>query len=30
MSDLNLHKALATIDVNADWVGLREVKETTT
>ena len=30
MSDLNLYKALATIDVNADWVGLREVKETTT
>ena len=30
MSDLNLHKALATIDVNADWVGLREVKEITT
>ena len=30
MSELNLHKALATIDINADWVGLREVKEATT
>ena len=30
MSKLNLHKALAAIDINADWVGLREVKETTT
>ena len=30
MSELNLHKALAAIDINADWVGLREVKETTT
>ena len=30
MSELNLHKALAAIDINADWVGLREVRETTT
>ena len=30
MPELNLHKALAAIDINADWVGLREVKETTT
>ena len=30
MSDLNLHKALAAIDINADWVGLREVREATT
>ena len=30
MPELNLHKALATIDINADWVGLRKVKEITT
>ena len=30
MSDFNLHKALSLISVKADWVGLREVKETTT
>ena len=30
MSELNLHKALDKIDINADWVGLREVRETTT
>ena len=30
MSDLYLQTALNSIDVNADWVGLREVKETTT
>ena len=30
MSKLNLHTALAAIDINADWVGLREVKEVTT
>ena len=30
MSEVNLHKALAAIDINADWVGLREVKEATT
>ena len=30
MPDLNLHDALNKIDISADWVGLREVKETTT
>ena len=30
MSEFNLQHALSAIDVNADWVGLREVKETTT
>ena len=30
MSEINLHKALASIDINADWVGLREVREATT
>ena len=30
MSEFNLQNALSAIDVNADWVGLREVKETTT
>ena len=30
MSGLNLHNALSNIDIQADWVGLREVKETTT
>ena len=30
MSKLNLHDALSAIDVQADWVGLREVKESTT
>ena len=30
MSELNLHTALSAIDIKADWVGLREVKEATT
>jgi len=30
MSRLNLQDALSAIDVQADWVGLREVKESTT
>ena len=30
MPEINLHKALASIDINADWVGLRKVKEITT
>ena len=30
MSDFNLHKTLSLIDVKVDWIGLREVKETTT
>ena len=30
MSDLNLHGVLNQIDISADWVGLREVRETTT
>ena len=30
MSDLNLNDALSSIDIQSDWVGLREVKETTT
>ena len=30
MSDINLHNVLSAIDINADWVGLREVRETTT
>jgi len=30
MSDINLHNVLSTIDIKADWVGLREVKEATT
>ena len=30
MSDFNLQNALSAIDIKADWVGLREVKETTT
>ena len=30
MSELNLNKALSNIDIKADWIGLREVKETTT
>ena len=30
MSKLNLHDALSAIDIQADWVGLREVKESTT
>ena len=29
MSDLNLQAALSNIDISADWIGLREVKETT-
>ena len=30
MSNLNLQDALSAIDIQADWVGLREVKESTT
>ena len=30
MSDVNLQNVLSAIDINADWVGLREVRETTT
>ena len=30
MLELNLHTALNSIDVKADWVGLREVRESTT
>ena len=30
MSKLNLYDALSAIDIQADWVGLREVKESTT
>ena len=30
MNNINLQKALQKIDVSADWVGLREVKETST
>ena len=30
MSDINLHDLLSKIDISADWVGLREVKESTT
>ena len=30
MSDINLHDALNKIDISADWIGLREVKESTT
>ena len=30
MSDLNLNNILSSIDIAADWVGLREVKETST
>ena len=30
MSKINLHDALSAIDIQADWVGLREVKESTT
>ena len=30
MSNLNLHDVLNKIDISADWVGLREVKEKTT
>ena len=30
MSDLNLNNALNNIDIKADWIGLREVQETTT
>jgi len=30
MSKLNLQDALSTIDIQADWIGLREVKESTT
>ena len=30
MSKLNLQNALSAIDIQADWIGLREVKESTT
>ena len=30
MSDINLQDLLSKIDISADWVGLREVKESTT
>ena len=30
MSDFNLNTALSSIDIYADWVGLREVREATT
>ncbi len=30
MSELNLHNVLSAININADWIGLREVEETTT
>ena len=30
MSDLNLQAVLSNLDISADWVGLREVKEATT
>ena len=30
MNTINLKDALRKINVNADWIGLREVKETTT
>ena len=30
MSNINLNDALSAIDINADWIGLREVKEITT
>ena len=30
MTDLNLQAALSNIDISAEWVGLREVKEATT
>ena len=30
MSKLNLQDALSAIDIQADWIGLREVKESTT
>jgi predicted Zn-dependent protease len=30
MSDFNLQNALSAINIEAEWVGLREVKETTT
>tara|TARA_Y100000588_G_scaffold391573_1_gene500589 strand:+ start:2736 stop:4163 length:1428 start_codon:yes stop_codon:yes gene_type:complete len=30
MSDINLQDLLSKIDISADWIGLREVKESTT
>ena len=30
MKNINLKKALDNLDIKADWVGLREVKEATT
>ena len=30
MSDINLNNALSAIDIKADWIGLRQVEETTT
>ncbi len=30
MKDFDIHKSLNEIDINAEWVGLREIRETTT
>ena len=30
MSNINLQDILSNIDISADWIGLREVNETTT
>ena len=30
MNSINLHKALNNINIPADWIGIRQVKETTT
>ena len=30
MEQINLKKALSNINIKADWIGLREVNETTT
>ena len=30
MENIDLKKALNNININADWIGLRQVKETTT
>ena len=30
MNNIDLKKALDNINIKADWIGLREVKETTT
>ena len=29
MSDIDLNNALSAIDIKADWIGLRQVEETT-